>query len=499
MANIGMGFNQAATLLNAIVSQATGSQQITPTNTNEFVSVAQTGLKTGYDPLMNSINQVLTKTIFSVRPYNAKFKGLMMDAEKYGNHVRKLQLADNAFEEDDRLKLTEGYSIDQQKVKKPQALQTNIYGENVYQDHITIFKDQLDVAFSGPEEFGRFISMIMQNMTDRLEKAREELARETLVNLIAGKVACDNTNVIYLLDEYEAETGTTLTAQSAKNPTNFAPFAKWLFGYLKTVSDVMTERSYKFHKNFTIGGVAKNIARHTPLANQKIYLYAKDLNNIDSSVLSGAFNDEYLRIADHERVNYWQAIDSPVAVKAQPGYVDTDGTQVSSPALVTLNNVFGVIFDEEAAGITVVNSWSSPAPFNAAGGYTNYWFHETCRYFNDFSENAVVLILDHKANAVLDNLSVTSEAGTSASGDTKVRTSRAKAAGETAKYIIEDTAAELPAIIPGEALPGASDWSAFTSGAVISSTTSGQYIEVAYVDANGNATAAGSTVITAKA
>ena len=42
-----MTFNQLSTVLNSIASQATGKAQITPVNTNEFVSLAQTTLKTG--------------------------------------------------------------------------------------------------------------------------------------------------------------------------------------------------------------------------------------------------------------------------------------------------------------------------------------------------------------------------------------------------------------------------------------------------------------------
>ena len=59
-----------------------------------------------------------------------------------------------------------------------------------------------------------------------------------------------------------------------------------------------------------------------------------------------------------------------------------------------MSKVFGVIFDEDAAGYTVVNQWSASAPFNARGGYTNIFWHSTDRYWNDFTENAVVLLLD---------------------------------------------------------------------------------------------------------
>lgn len=393
-----MTFTQAATVLTEIVSQASGRKQIAPTNPAEFVAVAKVGLETGYDPLATAISQVLSRTIFSVRPYNRKFAGLEADAIRYGNHVRKLSYLDQDPEEDDRIKLVDGQSIDQYAVKKPQVLQTNFYGESVYQAHITIYRDQLDVAFSSAEEFTRFISGLMEHMQNQIEKWHEETARATVANFIAGKAASDSANVLYLLDLYEAETGLTgLTAQSIKQPDNFVPFTKWLFGYLKTLSDMMTERSVKFHKNFTIGGVAKLIHRHTPLDRQKIYLYSKELNNMDASVVSGTFHDDYLKIADYERVNFWQNINAPMEINATPGYNDADGSVHANPSAVTLENVLGVIFDEEAAGYTVINQWQANSPFNARGGYTNMFWHFTDRYWNDFTENGVVLVLDHSA------------------------------------------------------------------------------------------------------
>ena len=59
-----MQFNQLATVLNSIVGQATGQAQITPVDESQFISVAQVGLKTGYDPLITAVSQVLSRTIF---------------------------------------------------------------------------------------------------------------------------------------------------------------------------------------------------------------------------------------------------------------------------------------------------------------------------------------------------------------------------------------------------------------------------------------------------
>ena len=184
-------FNQLSTVLSDIVAQATGQKALAPLNTASFITVAKKGLEAGYDPLSTAISQVLSRTIFSVRPYSRKFKGLNVSNQRYGNHVRKLLTIDKPFEDDDRLKLVDGESIDQYRVNKPKVLQTNFYGANVYQKSVTIYKDQLDCAFSSPDEFASFISMVMQNASDMIEQAHEETARATIGNLIAGIYAIE--------------------------------------------------------------------------------------------------------------------------------------------------------------------------------------------------------------------------------------------------------------------------------------------------------------------
>lgn len=389
MAINNLSFEQCATLLNAINKQATGQTALVATDTASFVSQATTTLQTGYDVVIGAISQVLSRTLFSIRPYSRKFKGLYQDSIQWGNHVRKLQVIDQDALEDDRYKLTDGASVDQQTVKKPQVLQTNFYGANVYERQVTIFKDQLDSAFSSPEEFGRFISMIMQNVSDLMEKDHENLARMALVNFMGAKISKDTDNVFKLVTIYNQQTGATLTSQSVKLPENYVTFMKWAYAFIKTVSDRFTDRSTKYHMNLT----GKDISRHTPLAMQKLYLFTDDMNNMETSVLSSVFNDEYLKTLDFEKVNYWQSIDDPQKINVTASYIDATGA-VQTDAAVEQGNILGVLFDAEAVGYTVVNQWTAPAPFNAKGGYQNTFWHYTDRYFNDLTENGVVFLME---------------------------------------------------------------------------------------------------------
>lgn len=381
-------FNQLSTVLASITSQATGTAVLAPVDTQSFVSVANTALKAGYDPLLNAISQVLSKTIFSVRPYSRTFKGLEVSPARYGNHVRKLQALDMPFEEDDRLKLTDGQSIDQYVVKKPGVLQTNYYGENVYQKSLTIFKDQLDTVVNGPDEFGRLISMVLSTASDQIEQAKENTERATVANLIGGVTQCNSGAVLHLVTLYNAFAGTSLTTATVVTPSNWKPFVQWLCGFLANLMDKMAERSSLYHLNIT----NKTVMRHTPAANRKIYLSSDYVNHMESSAFSETFHDNYLKMSTYSKVTFWQDIATPHKISIDAGYITAAGAVAHHS--VVQDNIFGVIFDEEAAMVCPVNQWQANSPFNAKGGYTNMFWHFTERYLNDFTENAIVLVLD---------------------------------------------------------------------------------------------------------
>ena len=398
-----LSFNQLSSVLSSIVSQATGTAQLGPVDTYDFISIAQTALKTGYDPLTTAISQVLSKTIFSVRPYTRKFKGLNVSNQRYGNHVRKLTTIDKPFEEDDRFKLVDGQSIDQYKVNKPKVLETNFYGANVYQKSMTIYKDQLDCAFSSPDDFASFITMIMQNASDMIEQAHEETARAALHNLAHGIYAMEkgpaslqaakangDKRAVNLLELYNAESGKKLQVADVYKAENFEGFVKFVFTTINTIADLMSDRNTLFCSQLT----GYNIVRHTPKNRMKFYLYSNLVNKINSEVYSSVFNPDFLKLVDFETVNYWQSPLKPTSVDGSVSILTKAGEVSSFSSNTSFDNLLGILFDEEAAGYTTVNEWAQPSPFNAKGGYYNQFWHFTDRYWNDFTENAVMFYLE---------------------------------------------------------------------------------------------------------
>ena len=381
--------NQIYTIINAINAQAKSGGSLTAVDTSSFVTVAQTALLSGYDNLMGAISQVLSDTIFSHRDYTALLDILYNDEIRWGNHLRKIVPLDFDAEADNRLPLTDGETVDPWVVNKAKAVQFNFYGQEVYQRHLSIPKDQLDTAFSGESEFARFIAMIYANARDLLRQDEENIRRMCIANFIGGIFYTSPASVVNLLTEYNTETGLSLTKEDVYKPANYTPFIQWSSARIMTISDMLRQRGYKWHKNLT--GV--NIPRHTPYENQRLIISSPEYRRIENSALANVWHDNYVKgFGGFESVNYFQNPDHPQSVNVTPSIIDDAGEFVKADQIV-VNDIFGMIFDQDAMGQTRVNEWAQATPLNPRGGYSNMFWHYTNRWYNDFTENAVLFRL----------------------------------------------------------------------------------------------------------
>lgn len=399
-----MNFEQISTVLTSIVRQATGQAVQTPTDTGSFVSVAQVALRADRDSVMNAISNILARTIFSIRPYSAKLTGLDMDTFRWGAMMRKLSIADTDWEDDEAYAYPvfydagqtppdgEGGSVDRWKIKKPNVLQTNFYGQSVYSDHMTITEDQLETAFTGPEQLGSFLSLLMTNLSNRLEMSNEAIRRGLVCNAI-GAIYDENASdrVIHLLSEYNTLTGLSLTSITVYDPANFGAFTKWAYSRVAEITDLFTANSTMFQTTIT----GKPILRHTPYEFQRVYLYAPFQRQTEARVIADTFHDNYLRYSDVETIPYWQSISgSRDEVTVTPSYVDNTGTLVTPASAVNVENVFGLIFDRDAMGMSILDRRVLSTPVNESGLYRNIWVHGKQRVVFDNTEKMALLLLD---------------------------------------------------------------------------------------------------------
>ena len=397
--------SQASTVLNAIYQQVTGQAQSAPiTNVNDFASVAQTLLRTGYDPVINAVSQIWSRTIFSSRRYDAPNSDLEMDMPRFGNAVRKLSPVAAEMMDDERFlypvaadatthptnPLGNGLSVDMWKIKKQEVLQTNFYGTFVYQQRYSLFKDQFDVAFQSPDEFSRFTAMNMAERQNDRESYKESISRGIQANLIGAILDEAQTGrVIHLITEYNALTGLTLTAQTVYLPQNFAPFMRWAYSRIITLARLMARRSEMFQTVIN----NKHILRHTSPDNLRIAMLSPIMEQFKSMVMSSTFHDDYIKLAKLEEVDFWQSIEAPGDIKITPVYTSTAGA-VTTGSAVSDSSVIGIMHDRDALGYAFTNTWSAVTPLNIDGGYWNEAYHANVKTIMDNTEKAVVLKLD---------------------------------------------------------------------------------------------------------
>ena len=404
MAVNSLTFEQVATVLTSIVNQATNQAVITPTDTGSFTTVAQMALRADRDAVMNAISNVLARTIFSIRPYSAKMTGLEMDTFRWGNMMRKLSIADTAWQDDPAYawpatydssqtghETGDGYAIDPWTIKKPTVLETNFYGASVYFDEMTIFEDQIESAFQGPEQLGSFLTLLMTNLSNRLEMSNEGLRRGLVCNAIAALKAENNSERnIHLLTEYNTLTGNTYTVADIYTPAVFNAFTKWMYARVAEITDLFTANSTLFQT--VISG--KPILRHTPLEMQRIYMYSPFLRQIEARVLADTYHDGFIRYSDVEAIPYWQSIQTKDQVQAKPCYTGTNGAVVTAGSTVTVNKVVGLIFDRDAMGMTILDRRVLSTPVNTKGLYRNIHVHAKQRVVFDSTEKCCLLTLD---------------------------------------------------------------------------------------------------------
>lgn len=396
MASNNLTVEQSYAFMNSLFNQATGkTSSLTSVNTKDFVTVGQAILKTGFEQTLNAIGVVLDRTIFSVRPYRAKFRGMMVDEVRFGGITRKINYMDSEAEVDAAYTTTDGESIDPWVVKKPGVLQMNFYGSNSYQRHVTIYRDQLYTAFQSAEQFGEFIGGIITTMVNNIEVDRENECRAAIINMVTGKYTADYSNVKSVLREYFLETGVLLDTHTMYDDQNFVPFVKWLYAYINTLCDQMAEYGVKFHMNVT----GKKISRHTPDNRLKAYLSSSIMNKVAANVMSSIFNPDRLKTIDFESVVYWQNINTPLDMKAKPTYLKaSDGSLIESETDVTVTGLLGVLFDEDAMGVVIKHDETAASPYNPRGRYYNMFYAYNHQYWNDFTENVIAL---YAANQVI--------------------------------------------------------------------------------------------------
>ena len=407
--------NDAYSIVNLMVKEQTGQDAtIQAVDSSSFVSVGETLLASGVEATLNSLALVLGRTFMAVRPYEAKLRIInTLNSGIYANRMRKISfysreaVIDGASNTDLKTNFATGYdngsnsgasTASMWEQNQPVPLEMNFGGSSEWQDVTTVYEKQLQAAFRSEAEFIDFVSGIMTEKGNDIESQKEAFNRMTLLNFMAGVIELNQgSSVINLTAAFNAKFSTSYTTAQLQT-TYLKEFLEFFVATVKTISDDLEYRSNKYHwsPTKTVGGVSYTLLRHTPKSRQKMVMYKPFWNDAEAMVLPEIFNDQYLNIDNFEGVQFWQNANDGAAINTLPAIPDTsDPTeQTAAAAAVAKDYVLGMIFDEDAIMVDYQMDEAAVTPKEARKHYHNIWWTFRKNAINDFTENAVIFIME---------------------------------------------------------------------------------------------------------
>lgn len=402
-------YTQIAPLLTEMYKQYTGRTAAQNLTFGQMQNTFKMGFDREDDNLYQIIPTVLAKSIYSIRPYSRKLSGMVWDEQRFGNYIRKFtpivndsEIANDEWNinvELDKPEASQDWKAGTKPVKYT-VLLTIASGGQTFARKYTIYKNQINAAFNSEEGVAAYFSMLMTEFSNIYEIDLENRSRAQLANLAiiladAGKAKptsgniCKAEQVFHALTKYNAETGLAMTAKTIMNPADFRPFMIWLSAELKTLKENLAIRGTRFHGDFT----GKIVNRHTDASDLRFYLVSKFGNYFEANG-SEFFHPEKAELGDYEKVTFWTDPSNPMQIKGSAEGVKPDGVTKFTLTDQTVDNVLGIMMDIDTMGIVPIDQWSATEPFNARYGYRNGWNHYTFKTPVDFTENAILILLD---------------------------------------------------------------------------------------------------------
>ena len=336
-----------------------------------------------YDSFIRDLIDQIGKVIFVDRTYTSQAPNILKDGWEYGSVLQKvrceLQDARNNATWDifNYPKAASGDNPaeaypDPFELSKPNVAAKFYNSKVTYEVAITLADYQLREAFRSASDMSRFFAMIENRIAMKRTLCNDGLIMQTIANLIAQKIQ-GNKNVVYLLDDYNGESG-TLTADKALKNADFLRYA---------AATIM-----KYKKYLAAASVLYNEGDYvtfTPADRLKFITVADFAKDMETYLYSGTYHDEFVKLEGYEEVAYW--LDAQNRMKVDT-YIDVNGT----PTEKTLDGVVAVMFDDEAAAVCNQNDRVTSI-YNPRGEYTNYFYKWDALYMVDTLENAVVFAL----------------------------------------------------------------------------------------------------------
>lgn len=387
-----MKVKQISSMLNTVFGEILGDTGLIAEDMSNLVSAGQiitssTQFGDNFENYAGKIVDKVGRTVFADRVYRAKDLGIWRDSWEYGSVLEKIRVDVGDYEDNCEWDLTKpgttglDYNENlQAHIEElfrfvPANAQAKYFNlKTTFKTVISITRKQLKSAFNGASEMARFIGMIENRIMSKMEIAKDQLQRRTLVNLIGTKIA-SNSSVVDLKAEFEAAGGTVITnfAAALKDPE----FLRFAAKRMTMDREFMSEPSKIYNEG--------NFYTHTPIEDSRLIVIADLDAGLKFNLYGDTYNEEFVKLDNYKTVPFWQGSGTTMALADRSKInIKTTGGDV-----VEKTGILGVLFDRDAAMVCNEDP-DVRSQYNADGNFTNYFYSYDCSYFNDFDENAIV-------------------------------------------------------------------------------------------------------------
>lgn len=378
-----MKVEQIYSLVNTAAQAVAGEITLPSEDLSNLVDVGTSisnalGTDAFYKALVNRIG----KMYFVDRPYQGLLLKLFKDSWQFGSIVGKVQVDDMDVSQNDTWDIINGASYDPFVVNLP-VVSSKFYNKMAtFELDITTPTKQVEQSFTSIDEMNRFLSMVQTMVYNSMESRIEACAFRALDNLIAVTIDNAGASVFHLVTTYNSLAGTSLTASTALLNRDFLQWSAKMMGLIKKRLAARTSI-------YNIGGKR----RHTPADRLHVICLADFAESVKNVAYGNTFHKEFVELPGYDEVPFWQAPGTGFA------YADTSKIDVTAvlddgtTKAVSEDNIVAVMFDEDAVGILQPRKRVT-TQYNPKNETYNDFHKWESRYFCDFNENCVVMLLD---------------------------------------------------------------------------------------------------------
>lgn len=382
-----MVVKQIYSLLNSMARQMWGEDATSVQDLSGVISMGKTIISSDdeKDNFLNVLADRIGTTILRTLDLELDFPNMLRNSYEWGSIIQKINIQPMDAKEQKAWEVGEnGFTPNQFEITKPIVNQTFITGANAWEFDVTIPDTLLKTAFSSAESFGAFVDGIMSAISDSLTMSLNNMSYACIRNFVAEKVK-NNNGVVDVLEMFNTKFNKSYTLDDAILDKEFYRFSGMV---IRNVMKYLEKPS----KLYNVGGMVRATQRN----NANVIVSSDFWSGYTTYLSADTFHDEMVNLDGFKEFVSLQGtgtetpdINDNTKIIVIPSSEDGKAEKTT----YTVNGVLAIITDREAMGIGYDDRFTA-VDRNNRNRYSNYTSGCTVQYYNDITENGIIIIAD---------------------------------------------------------------------------------------------------------